>query len=206
MISNPTNIHSKLREGTKHLHGVLEARLSVLLSDTLALGEYVDIEKKLLGFYRPVESQLLSISGWDDAPLNLQERQKIPFLIEDLLYLDIDLNGIAAIPSCENLPTLQTVPQALGCLYVLEGSTLGGTIITRHLNKSLHLDERRGCSFFNSYGKEVGPMWRGFLNALSQYTQKHGGEDVVVNSACQTFEAMDQWLAAPLPQLEYADV
>jgi heme oxygenase len=201
-----STIHTSLKEQTRAFHGAVESRLGVLMSKTLSLQQYMEIVKKLHGFYQPIESQLLSIREWDDAGLNLQQRQKLPLLVQDLVSLHVEPDEIAALPCCCELPGLQTVSQAFGCLYVLEGSTLGGKIITRHLKEVLHLDETNGCSFFNSYGSEVGTMWRGFLDALARYTEHHGNEDVIVASACRTFEAMDQWLAAPLPLLECGHV
>jgi heme oxygenase len=206
MMPNPATIHTTLKEGTRDLHRTLEARLSPILSEALSLDQYTEILKKLYAFYQPIESQLLCISPWGDTALNLQQRRKLPFLFDDLVSLHVDPDQIAAIPFCTHLPTLESVPQALGCLYVLEGSTLGGKIITSRLKENLHLDPARGCGFFNSYGKDVGILWRGFLDALSQYTQRHGNEQVILASACQTFAAMDQWLAAPLLQPEFAHV
>ena len=92
-------------------------------------------------------------------------------------------------------PVWKPLREALGCLYVLEGSTLGGKIITAHLKRVLPLDESRGCSFFNSYGDDVGPMWSSFLGILSRHCERHDDADVVVHSACQTFASLDRWLS-----------
>ena len=113
----------------------------------------------------------------------------------DLCALAVDLKALARLPCCDRLPRLETIPEALGCLYVLEGATLGGKIITEHLKKVLPLDESRGCSFFNSYGDDVGRMWSSFLGILRRHCEKHGDADVVVQSACQTFACLDWWIS-----------
>jgi len=94
------------------------------------------------------------------------------------------------------LPEVKSITEALGCLYVLEGATLGGQVIGRHLKKNLALDEDRGCAFFCSYGDEVGLMWQSFQETLRSYCSKYGSteEAQLVKSACETFASLDYWL------------
>jgi heme oxygenase len=124
----------------------------------------------------------------------------VPRLEADLLALgDRDL---ARIPRCEQLPDLDTVPQVLGCLYVIEGATLGGQIITRHLLANLGLTAQAGVAFFAGYGAETGPRWQAFGAMLRGGAQRWGGEEEIVASANTTFETLESWLfpkAALLP-------
>jgi heme oxygenase len=189
-------IHAILKQSTRDFHVAVETRLRVLLSAEISVDQYAVLHKKFYGFYRPVEVRLFSITGWDDPELRLQSRRKLPFLIGDLASLAVAPEAIDSLPLCSQLPPLETVPEALGCLYVLEGATLGGRIITGHLKKVLPLNETRGCSFFNSYGDNVGPMWSAFLAALARHCEKHGDVDTVVESARQTFASLDRWLAS----------
>jgi heme oxygenase len=191
-------IHSKLKQQTSAQHLALESKLHVLMSDDISLNEYAALLKRFHGFYRPIEATLGAIHNWDDPVLELQSRRKLPLLVADLNFLSVDAGEIATLPACADLPPLATIADGLGCLYVLEGSTLGGTFITRHLTKALSLEANRGCSFFNSYGSDVGRMWSGFLGVLARHSEKHGDDTAVVNSACATFAAMDRWLGGCL--------
>jgi heme oxygenase len=80
-----------------------------------------------------------------------------------------------------------------GGLYVTEGATLGGQIISRQLEQMLGLSARRGAAFFTSYGLQVGSMWRSFCATLQAHTPAEK-EDLVVDAAKQTFVCMHQWL------------
>lgn len=65
-------------------------------------------------------------------------------------------------------PAVGTRAEALGAMYVLEGSTLGGKIILKTLRS-------RGVStgelhFLDPYGKQAGAMWRTFLSILERET------------------------------------
>jgi heme oxygenase (biliverdin-IX-beta and delta-forming) len=95
----------------------------------------------------------------------------------------------------EKFTRSETIPEALGCLYVLGGSTLGGWILTGQLKMILPVDASRGCTFFNSDGANVGRMWSAILGVLERHSAKHSDDDVVVESACQTFASLDRWFS-----------
>jgi heme oxygenase (biliverdin-IX-beta and delta-forming) len=66
------------------------------------------------------------------------------------------------------LPTVGTKAEALGAMYVLEGSTLGGKIILKTLQSNgVSTDE---LHFLDPYGKDAGTLWRVFLSVLERET------------------------------------
>jgi heme oxygenase len=89
---------------------------------------------------------------------------------------------------------LETTAQLFGCLYVLEGATLGGQIITRHLHASLGLTPETGAAFFAGYGARTGSRWKEFGTHLSAFALQSGSGDAIVASANSTFETLDLWL------------
>src|ERR1700727_2146793 len=66
------------------------------------------------------------------------------------------------------VPAIGTKAEALGALYVLEGSTLGGRTILRALRgRGVSTD---GLDFLDPYGKDAGVNWRTFLRVLERET------------------------------------
>jgi heme oxygenase len=118
-------------------------------------------------------------------------RSKLAKLRADLVFLGTDPASVAL---CPTLPACLGWPQALGGLYVTEGATLGGQIISRHLEQTLGLSARRGAAFFASYGLQVGAMWRAFCAILQAETTAEEDE-VVIGAARQTFIAIHEWLS-----------
>jgi heme oxygenase len=59
--------------------------------------------------------------------------------------------------------------KAFGCLYVMEGSTLGGKIIYNILKKQLGLSDSAGASFFYGYGPATGEKWKTFGASLEAF-------------------------------------
>jgi heme oxygenase len=66
-------------------------------------------------------------------------------------------------------PEFTSFPHALGALYVLEGSTLGGRIILRHLETHTVDIPSDAMSFFAGHGAETGSMWRAFVAKLDTF-------------------------------------
>ena len=65
-------------------------------------------------------------------------------------------------------PAVGTKAEALGAMYVLEGSTLGGKIILKTLRgKGVQTNE---LDFLDPYGKNAGALWRVFLRVLERET------------------------------------
>jgi heme oxygenase len=65
-------------------------------------------------------------------------------------------------------PAVGTKAEALGAMYVLEGSTLGGKIILKTLRaKGVSTNE---LHFLDPYGEEAGVLWRVFLRVLERET------------------------------------
>ena len=184
-----------LKQGTRVYHDTLECKMAPLLS-TLSIRTYTDLLKKLFGFYKPLEERIAALPDRHNLPVDLDRRQKAPLLMRDLLWLKVTQPQLSQLTSCERLPEVKSITEALGCLYVLEGATLGGQVIGRHLKKNLALDEDRGCAFFCSYGDEVGLMWQSFQETLRSYCSKYGSteEAQLVKSACETFASLDYWL------------
>lgn len=70
--------------------------------------------------------------------------------------------------------------EALGMLYVLEGSTLGGRFILRALAERGISDPN--LAFLDPYGAETGTRWRGFLDVLAREVRD---DSALIAQACR---------------------
>lgn len=125
----------------------------------------------LLGFHAvvsPLERRLAGVRGLGHIVPELEARWRTPLLERDLAWLGLHPPPPLAPPL---LPELTTTGEALGSLYVLEGSTLGGHVIARRLRQSLGLTPARGAAFFGARGSSLGPMWTAFIGALAAYVE-----------------------------------
>ncbi len=157
--------------------------------------------RNFYGFYLPAERGLGARSEW--GPLGF-DFGKAGLLRRDLAALGMTDARLGDLPLCADLPDLGGFAQALGCLYVLEGATLGGQIIARHVEKQLRLHEADGCAFFRSYGGDVGAMWKSFGRFVTAHASAPDIQDTVIRSACDTFLKLGRWLEEGIGESERA--
>lgn len=185
------SILERLRYETWHLHQALENDLPVM-RPALQWADYRRLLARFYGFYMPVEEVLARVPDLGSTLPDWPQRRKIDSLAKDLRALGATPQEIAELPLCVHLPAISGVEEALGTLYVLEGSTLGGQIIGRHLQATLHIGPDNGASFFRSYRDRVAPMWKTFQEVLR--SREPAGHERMINAAGHTFESIHRWL------------
>ena len=181
-----------LRTGTAEEHRTVEDLLDLLDPDldrrrlaevlTLMHGFWVAAERGLdeWAARRPADARTVA---WD-------RRRRAGLFATDLRALG------APVPADEpSLPAVADTDEALGRLYVLEGSTLGGTFIDRHLAGVPGLADVR-IRAFSPYGPDTGAMWSAYRRATREHVRSGGDADRILASARGTFAALAQWFRA----------
>jgi len=185
-------ILQRLREETVQHHSAIESQMP-LLDPQMSPSTYRHLLARFWGYYAPLEDRLrteLEIY-WPDQEYKCSDRVKVPHLEKDLRVLGESLDPLER---CTNLPELNTPAQVLGCLYVIEGATLGGQIISKHLLANLGLGIDNGAAFFNGYGANSGNQWQSFRLFLTKNAEPINQDDAIVASANETFITLGEWL------------
>lgn len=181
----PSPILQALRLETRPAHDQLEQNVfnQQLTAGTITEAATRHFLAKMYGFLAPYEARLRAQNlgpEWEVAT-----RQRAHLILADL--------NQPALETCPDLPPLATWPQLLGAMYVLEGSTLGGQVISRQLAKQ-NIPLRL---YFSGYGERTGPLWKAFCQLLSQEATPDNEADIV-QSASLTFQKLATWLNQPL--------
>ncbi|RBY75638.1 heme oxygenase [Blastococcus sp. TF02-09] len=178
-----------LRTGTAAEHEDVERTLD-LLDPALTRHRLARVLDAMHGFWRAAEAGLDDWAGRypaDAAGVDWARRRRARLFATDL-------RGLGAPPSdaAPLLPAVRDTDEALGRLYVLEGSTLGGVFIDRHLAA---LPELAGVTVrsFSPYGSETGAMWAAFRRTTRARISAGGDAAVVLASARTTFAALAGW-------------
>ncbi len=189
-------LSADLKARTRPHHDAAEASpaMQAVMSDNLTRDVYRDHLARLLAFYAPTEAALADVAGLADVLPDLDARLvKAGWLREDLAALGHEATAPAGQASSLD------VGRALGALYVIEGSTLGGRLIARHLERTLGVSADAGARFYLSYGDERGDRWTALKQALDRFGADHPGQtDLVVASAAGTFDALRAQMDASL--------
>lgn len=185
----------KLRASTNEIHKRLEEStlLSKISRQSLKVDEYCSVLNKFYGFIAPCEQDLVSINSLEHYLPDFKRRLKTKLIQKDFnsILLSEDKNDISP---CPNYPEIKTLNQAFGYLYVMEGSTLGGKIISENVRKTLGLSTETGVAYFNSYGEERGAMWKNFISYLSRYSDNQKKEMEIIYAATDTFLKLEGWM------------
>jgi heme oxygenase len=185
------DILAALRRRTRREHDAIERSIA-LMRDDLTVGVYTRTIERFYGFWLPMEAQLRATLGLRECGFNLIEREKAGLLALDLRALSA--GDPASLPLCADLPDVSDVASALGCLYVIEGATLGGQVIKRHLRARLNVTPESGGRFFHGYGAETGSMWQAFCSELGAHARTLESHGRTIDAAIATFRSLRQWL------------
>lgn len=186
------SIVERLKCETRVLHEQIELVVGIMRPD-IDRSDYARYLATLLGYYTPLERQLLELSGLRELVPDLGLRCKVPLLEHDLRSLGLSDAAIASTPRCQELPALGDASRALGVLYVLEGSTLGGQVIGRHLRLRLPTEVAAAASFLRGYAENTGSMWQEFRRVLTASARSVTEEDQMVAAAADTFVSLRNW-------------
>lgn len=165
------SVIQQIKEITKESHLSLEQQplLKSLTAADLDYVRYLKILTKFYSFFSPLEKVIGSFPKIHAFLPDFENRRKASTLLEDMRIISKKENIEPLIEECNNLPLITNPAEAFGCLYVLEGSTLGGRFIYKHLEKTLHLSAGGGASFFYGYGADTADKWKKFKSGFSSY-------------------------------------
>jgi heme oxygenase len=192
-LSAESDVMFVLKSGTAEKHQAVE-NLMPFFREQFPLQDYTRTLAALLGFFEPVEQALRGAADWSDVGIDIQDRSRAHLLLNDLIALGLSASQIASLPRTASLPHIDNLERALGCLYVLEGSTLGGQMIGRELARRFGIDASSGASFFLSHGSRVGEMWKEFCAVVRNHVQQPDCQLLAVEAAKQTFSSLEHWM------------
>ncbi|MBB3111098.1 heme oxygenase [Paenibacillus phyllosphaerae] len=192
------NVLQDLKEQTAPYHIQIEKNpyAASMMDKTMTLEGYITYLQKFYGFIAPVEEAIAQLPGWETNGFDFDLRRKAPLIEQDLRQLGLSEQQIAQLPRSRALPDVSTFPRALGYLYVIEGSTLGGQVITKQLKKFLPIETELNGRYFNSYGEEVRVRWGEFRALVEQTAGSDEAASQTIEAAKETFILLDQWVNA----------
>lgn len=184
-----------LRERTAKQHQELERVLIPMIKDVNTPEKYVRLLQLFYGFYYPLEQHIAAHMDIS-FPGGFDRRRKAALLLDDISTI----SGAPAEPPGTNtdLPEITDAAQALGVMYVLEGSTLGGQVICQILMRNLQVPElSKALTFFNGYGSDTQSYWDTFVHYLQGYHGSEAQQKRMLDAAADTFSKFKSWAVRP---------
>jgi heme oxygenase (biliverdin-IX-beta and delta-forming) len=172
-------LSTNIKEATKEAHQQLEKKVILKLKSIRSNADYADLLKHFYVYFNAVEQTVAPYITNELLP-DHAERRNSAYLKADIKQLGGDLDDLPAVQT----PQIGNVASALGALYVIEGSIMGGSIIVQMLAK---YGITEGVSFFSGYGEATGQMWGKFIGVMNTHVQTEEEEEQAITAANETF-------------------
>ncbi|MDF1656245.1 MAG: biliverdin-producing heme oxygenase [Verrucomicrobiales bacterium] len=180
---------ASMREATSEIH--TEVEKSLPLEEYLtSMERYAGLLMRFSYLFLPAERALLRSPLRYHTSVELNNRLRTPSLLDDFAFLESEGLPDFDVNSRQRSWEMLTFPEAVGYLYVLEGSRFGGSQITMAV-KELGISRRRGGSFFYGYGAETALMWKKFTE-WAEFNLPEENYDEAAAAAVRTFERFQQ--------------
>jgi heme oxygenase len=185
---------NKIKEATLTNHQQVEKLLVSKMKSMRSKQDYIDLLHIFYGYFGGLEQAIGSYIN--EANLaDYTKRRKSEAIADDLKALGSQTQVMA---DTDYLPKIINELQAFGALYVMEGSTLGGKIISQMIQKHLNISAGPGLSFFNGYGDETMQMWEAFKLTLNNTAKNEADETAIIAAANDTFSKFKLWIEKPV--------
>ena len=182
-----------LRKETAESHQNLEDNplSKALLDPDVTLADYQAYLSKLYGVTVACENQVFPELA--SVLTDLSERYKAHLIEKDLIATGFTEEQIKGLPIHQF--HFSGLSEAIGIMYVLEGSTLGGKVIYKHIHEKLGLTPESGAAYLWGYGTQTGTLWKSFVSTLIQVAVENNGDPRIIDSAKMTFTEINKWLS-----------
>jgi len=183
------NIRNKTSESHKNLEAIPISKLLVNPNISLhAYSLYLSLMHDVVSDYEKNIYPLV-----ENVILDISERKKADLILNDLKSIGEEKQkGHTFLKHSDQK---FSTPFALGMLYVLEGSTLGGRFILKNIQENLGLDEENGVSYFSGYGNKTGSYWKKFLVYFTEFETQNNTEEEIIAGADFAFTIIGKHLS-----------
>lgn len=188
------DILAELKAQTWPIHQELEkiSLLKKIMKEEINLQEYKKLLCIFYGFIYPYENNIkLTHTNL------LINREKSPLLRADLATVE-QLN-MEELQFCKVTRSFTTEAEIYGYLYVMEGATLGGQVISQALKTNPKLSPFISTHYFNAYDKKTKRFWSDFSLDLYEKNVTTQQKNQVISTATETFTALFQWISRNIP-------
>jgi heme oxygenase (biliverdin-IX-beta and delta-forming) len=178
-------IGSEIKNATQGAHKLLEITVTDKLKQIRSKDDYISFLKCFYLFFQAVENASAPFINEEMLP-GFKQRRTSAHVLNDLEELGCRMDDHQA---GTELPVITNSVQALGALYVLDGSVAGGPMIVKMLEMA---GIRKGISFFSGNHESAMLNWDAFIGFLNKLIKSAEDKNSFTVAANETFKCFDQ--------------
>jgi heme oxygenase len=178
----------QLKYDTLFHHQQLEKLIVGKIKSMDSVKGYISLLGHFYSFFGGIED---SITADLVAPYldDYHTRRKSEKLANDIIGCGGKIPAKAAKTA---LPAINSAAEAMGALYVMEGSTLGGQIISKMICRQLNFTGEQCLSYFIGYGGQTETMWLRFKQSINKIDESAAPD--LISAANDTFIKFKAWI------------
>lgn len=186
-------MRNELRQATAAVHERLHhvPVFAALAAGGLDRAEYASLLGRLYGFHAPFEAAVERAG----PPVPPGRWRRAHLLRSDMTALGRSEATIERLPRYAVPGGVWSPARAMGCLYVIEGSTLGGRQLARRLDHLLPAGDMAGRAFLMAGTGRDHVRWRDFCEALDACGADAASRAEMVAGAVEAFHCFEAWFA-----------
>lgn len=187
------DLPERLRRETAACHREVEAAADIAVT-VRTRADYVELLLRFHALHDGLEELMAAevwASGWADVGVRIDDYRRT-----DQLGADLDALGGVTPARPISRPSFATFSEVLGCLYVLEGSALGGRVVAGIVRAAVG---EVPVAFLTGIGRPQAAPWAGVRRALRRFDDQGGDGDGVLTGARATFAVFGDHLNRDLP-------
>lgn len=185
-----SSLRMRLKTVTKPMHDELENTelAGLLASGTIGKKLYVKYLQKLYSIHNTLEVKMQNMPQWKEYGIDIFQRSRRELILQDLASLSATpLSDEADV----ELKVSLNFYTAIGVLYVLEGSTMGGRILSQRLAGIKGDDGISVTRYFEAYKDNTLGLWSEYCSFLDAVDIKHNEKNnEIILGACDMFLLM----------------
>lgn len=196
LATQPQSLQRQLRSATHAAHVRLNHHplLNQVTRPTLERWHYTLILQAYWSFYQVAEAHIRACLASGMTSFIYTDRYKTDWLAQDLCHFGLTPGSAGCCPFTLDLVKPKNTAELIGMMYPLEGSTLGGQVISKHLVRNLDVTGISGGRFFNGYGDQTERFWLEFNDFASRSLETQGEREQACAYANYLFEKLEAFL------------
>ncbi len=216
LLGQKLTLMEELRAATHLIHTAIQSLpfFEALLACQLPLESYAGLLRALACIHRALETGIAAAAApavrqvWQDG------MRKLPLLQRDLSFFEprvlADIHGATTAAEAAarfiSEEAAENPLALLGCLYVLEGSTMGAAVLHPRFARAFLLAGEDGLAYLRNYGAEAGARWAQFSGRMNGLCLSQAEREWIVRTAQQFFARLKALHEALFPFLEDSKV
>ncbi|WP_185218052.1 biliverdin-producing heme oxygenase [Sphingobacterium mizutaii] len=173
-------LNEQIKSATKQGHQDLEKHVVYRLKAIESPEDYAEVLKFFFAYFQALEVEIEKYLPESIKPY-FSVRRNAADIEKDILALG---SSIKILPQA-HFPEIKNKNQAIGALYVLEGSIMGGPYIVKMLQQR---GIEKGFNFFQGYGESSGSKWTEFTGLINLEISEQMDIQEAVQAAEETFQ------------------